>query len=243
MLQADALVANGLRRLNKGPSDIMIANDAEFVRNLCFLCETDCRRHAGIGNGHDNIGLRRRFAGELCAHRFAHVINVAAANDGIGPGEINVFKDAGTRGHGREWLVRLRAFLIEDHHFAVFNVAYILSADYVESAGLGSEYGAAVQLADHKGSDTERIARPDELFVSQPNERISALELAQPLDETVDKAIASGARNEMQDDLSVGRRLHHCAFVDEVAPQLDAVGEVAVVSDGKAAAFEFCEQR
>jgi hypothetical protein len=47
----------------------------------------------------------------------------------------------------------------------------------------------------------------------------------------------------VQDYLGIGRRLHHRAFVHQVAAQLDAIGQIAVVTDREAAAFEFCEQR
>ena len=47
----------------------------------------------------------------------------------------------------------------------------------------------------------------------------------------------------MKDNLGIGGRLHHGALVHKVAPQLDAVGEVAVMPDSETAAFEFCKQR
>ena len=57
------------------------------------------------------------------------------------------------------------------------------------------------------------------------------------------KRLRRAARDQMQDHLSVGGRLHHGTFVHEVAPQLDAIGEIAVVADSKSAAFEFRKQR
>ena len=47
----------------------------------------------------------------------------------------------------------------------------------------------------------------------------------------------------MQDHLGVGGRLHHGALVHQIAPQRDAIGEIAIVADREAAAFEFGEQR
>ena len=243
VLEAHALIANSLRRLDEGAADIVIADDAELVRNLRFLRETDRRRHAGVRHGHDDVGLRGCLAREFGAHRLAHVVDVTPADDRIRPREIDVFEDAGTRRHRRERLVRLRAIFIEDDHFAVFHVAHVLRADDVERAGLGSQDRAAVELADHQRPDTERIASADQLLVGQADEGIGALELAQPLDETVDKTVASGARHEMQDHLGVGGRLHHGAFVHQVAAQFDAIGEIAIVADREAAAIELGEKR
>src|SRR5512132_2572201 len=48
MLEPDALVANGLRRLNKRATDVVIANDAELVGDFCLLGETDRSRHTRV---------------------------------------------------------------------------------------------------------------------------------------------------------------------------------------------------
>ena len=139
--------------------------------------------------------------------------------------------------------MRLRAVLVEHHHFAVLDVAHVLRADHIERAGLRRENRAAVELADHQRADAERVARADQLFVGEADKGIGAFELAQALDETVDEAVAARARHQMQDHLGVGGRLHHGAFVHQLLAQRDAVGEIAVVADGEAAAFKFGEQR
>ena len=144
---------------------------------------------------------------------------------------------------GRKRLERLRAVLVEHHHFAVLHVAHVLRADDIERAGLRREDRAAVELADHQRADAERIARADQLLVGEADKGIGALELAQALDETVDEAVAARARHQMQDHLGIGGRLHHGAFVHQMFAQRDAVGQVAVVADGEAAAFQFGEQR
>ena len=139
--------------------------------------------------------------------------------------------------------MRLRAVLIEHHHLAVFHVAHIARADHVERAGLRSQNRAAVERAHHQRSDAERIARADQLLVGQADKGIGAFELAQAFDETVDEAVAPRARHQMQDHLGVGGRLHHGAFVHQRFAQRDAVGQVSVMADGEAAAFQFREQR
>ena len=92
-----------------------------------------------------------------------------------------------------------------------------LRADDVERAGLRGQDRAAVELADHQRADAERIARADQLLVGEADEGIGAFELAQALDEAVDEAVAPRARDQMQDHLGVGGRLHHRAVVHELA--------------------------
>ncbi len=142
------------------------------------------------GTGTTTSASTWRFARQLRAHGLAHVVDVAAADDGIRPREIDVFEDAGPRRHRRERLVRLRAVLVEDHHLAVLDVAHVLRADDVERAGLGGQDRAAVELADHQRADAERVARADQLLVGHADEGIGAFELAQAFDEAVDEAVA-----------------------------------------------------
>ena len=137
----------------------------------------------------------------------------------------------------------LHALVVEYDDLAVLDVAHVLRPDHVERAGLGGEDRRAVELAEHERADTERIARADQLLVGHADERIGAFELAQAFDEAVDEAVALGARDEVQDHLGVGGRLHHGAVVDELAAQRNAVGQIAVVTDREAAAFELGEQR
>ena len=101
----------------------------------------------------------------------------------------------------------------------------------------------AVELADHQRADAERVARADQLLVGERDERIGALELAQPVDEAVDEAVAQRARHEMQDHLGVAGRLHDRAVAHQLLAQRQAVGEVAVVGGREAAAVELAEQR
>ncbi len=139
--------------------------------------------------------------------------------------------------------MRLRAVLVEDHYFAVLHVAHILRADHVERAGFRGKDRAAVELADYQRPDAERIARAHELLIGEPDKGIGAFQLAQAVDELIDEAIAVRFRDQMQDHLGVGGRLHHGAFAHQIAPQLDAVGEITVVADGETAGIEFGKQR
>ena len=243
VLEAYSELADLLRRFDEGPPDIVVADDTELVGNSRFLGIADCRRHAGIGNRYDHVGGSGRFAGKLGAAGLAHVVDAATADDRVGPREINVFEDAGSRRHRLERLERMRALFVEDQNLAVLHVAHVLRADDVESAGLRREDGATVELAEHQRPDAQRIARADELLIGEADEGIGAFEHAQSLDKTVDEAVAMRARHEMKDDLGVGRRLHHCAFAHELAAKRQAVGEIAVMPHGKSAGVQLGEQR
>ncbi len=137
----------------------------------------------------------------------------------------------------------MRAVFVEDQHLAILDVADILGADDIERAGLRGEDRTAVELAEHQRPDAERIARADQLLVGEADKSVGAFEHAQPFDEAIDEAVAVRARDQMQNDLGVGGRLHHRAFADQLAAQRQAVGQIAVMADGKAAGIELGEQR
>ena len=137
----------------------------------------------------------------------------------------------------------MRAVVVEHHHLAVLDVADIFRADDVERAGLRGEDRAAVERAEHQRADAERIAGADQLLVGHADEGIGAFELAQALDEAVDEAVALARATRC--------RITSVSVVDCIiapsrtscAAQREAVGQVAVVADGEAAAFELGEQR
>ncbi len=137
----------------------------------------------------------------------------------------------------------MRAVFVEDQHLAILDVADILGADDIERAGFRGEDRTAVELAQHQRPDAERIARADEFLVGETDKSVGALEYAQTFDEAIDEAIAVRASHQMQDDLGVGGRLHHRAFADQLAAQCQAVGQIAIMADSKAAGIELGEQR
>ena len=135
------------------------------------------------------------------------------------------------------------AALGDDDDLAVLDVAHEARADDVERAGLRREDVMAVEFAEHQRADAERIARADQLLVGERDERIGALDLAQGLDEALEDAGAAAARDEVQNDFGVRRRLVDRAVADQFAAERHGVGQVAVVRDGEAAGVELGEQR
>ena len=100
-LDADAVLAQVLVRLDEGAADVAVLDQALAVRDAAGAGETDGRRRAGVGDGDDHVGLDQRLAGQLLAHAVARLRDVDAVDDRIRPREINVFKDAESLPLGR----------------------------------------------------------------------------------------------------------------------------------------------
>ena len=144
------------------------------------------------------------FAGELRAHRLAHIVDRAAMHDGIRPGEIDIFENARPHRARRERTQTLDAILRNDDDLAIADIADEMSADDVERTGFGGEDIMTVELAENQRPDAEWIARADQHGVGQGDESVGPFEGAQGLDETLDDAQPPTARHEMKNDFSVG---------------------------------------
>ena len=93
----------------------------------------------------------------------------------------------------------------------------------------------AVEFTDHQRANAKGITCANQFLVAQSNERIGTLDLAQRLNEALHYALLAAARDEMQHDFGIGRRLIDCAIANEFTPQRQTVGEVAIVGNGKTA--------
>ena len=246
MLHAHAEFADALGRLDEGAADIVVSDDPEFVRHAGKLAVAEGGRHAGIGHRHHDIDLGVTLAGQLRAERLADFVDRTAADDRIRPREIDVFEDAGP------WRYRRKGFVdfgldgldsMEHDDFAGFDVTDIFRADDVERAGFRRKNRTAVEFAENERTDAPRITRSDQFLVSQRHQRIGALESPERFDIALDETAAPGLRDQMQDRLGVGGRLHQGAVAYQFATQRQSVGEVAVVGNGEAAGIEFGEQR
>ena len=124
VLQLHAHVADRVGRLDEGAADIVVADDAEFEGKPGLLRVADRRRDAGIGHRHDDVGVAVALAGELGADLLADLVDVAALDGGVGPGEVDVFEDAEARLAALEREDALDAVLVDDDHFARLDVAH-----------------------------------------------------------------------------------------------------------------------
>ena len=123
MFQLHAKVADLIGWLDKGTTDIMVTDNAKLKGNAAFFCVSKGRRHTGIGDWHDNIGVNGRLTGQFAANVFAHVINACAFDDAVGAGEIDMFENAETRFLRFERFDRPQAMIGDFNDFTRFDVA------------------------------------------------------------------------------------------------------------------------
>src|SRR6266436_2792183 len=122
MLHAHAEFAHALGRLNEGPADVMVSDDAEFERHAGMLAVADRGGHARVRHRHHDVDLGVALARELGAEGFADFIHRTSADDGIRPRKIDVFEDARPRRLWRKRLVAVGTLLVEYDDLARFDV-------------------------------------------------------------------------------------------------------------------------
>ena len=160
VLEFDAELADALLGLDEGAADVVIADDAELEGHAALLAEADGRGHARIRDGHDDVGSGRSLARELHAHLLADVVDGAAADDAVGPREVDVFEDAGPRRALRERAVAFEAVGSVMTTTSPFSTSRTNSAPTMSRAQVSeaSDIGDA-EPADDERTDADGIAR------------------------------------------------------------------------------------
>ena len=140
-------VANELARLKKGAPDVVIADEGVLVGNVELVRESERGIVARVGHRHDEVGFDRKFSRQLAAHLGPHFGDVDAADDAVGPREIDVFEHAKGRLLFLEGPFRAKAVLADDEDFARLDFADEFRVNEIEGASLGGEDVGAVEFA------------------------------------------------------------------------------------------------
>src|SRR5580704_2524344 len=243
VLEAHTQVADLIGRLNEGPPDVMVADDPELERQSRFLRITDRRRYARIRDRDDDVCVDMAFAGELSADPFARLINAGPLDDAVWPGEVDVLEHAEAALEVLERHHAAHPARADDDNFPGFDVALEPGADDVERAGFRSQDPGLAEPPEDQRPHAERIAHPDHLVLRESNEGIGALDLPQRIGQPIHDGVLEARRDQMNDHLSVARRLEQAAAAHQLAPELIGIRQIAVVADGEPAEFEIGKQR
>ena len=154
-----------------------------------------------------------------------------------------MLEDAGAGRRLLEWAEGADAGAVDDHDFARVDVADEAGADDVERDGFRREDRRFAELAHDQRPNAERIAAGDQAFFGQDQQRVSAFDLLQRVDQPVHRGGRLRRRDEVDDDLGVAGRLEDRAAAVERAAKLHGVGQIAVVRDREAAVVQLGEQR
>jgi len=131
-----------------------------FESNAGLFCEAQCGAAARVGHGHHEVGLHRRLARQLPAHRLAGHVHVLPENPTGGVREIDVLEHA----HrlllrGRVEAPAVQAVVVDADDLARLDVADVGRADRVERARLAGDAPLALRrLAEHQRPHAPGVA-------------------------------------------------------------------------------------
>ena len=154
-------------RLDKGPTDVMVADNPELEGQPGFLGIADCCGHTGIGDRDDDVGIDRTLSGEFPPDALTRLVDAAPLYDAVRAGEVNVLEDAETGVAIVEWPQASYAAPANDDDLSCCDIADELGADDVERAGLLGEDPGVGETAENQRPHAERIAHPDDLVLRE----------------------------------------------------------------------------
>ena len=186
MLQLDAEMADAVGRLDKCPADIVGTDDAQFERDSRLFGKSERCGCAAVGNGDDIISGDRAFDRQLGADSLAHAVNRIAVNDRIRTGKIDMFEDAGAGLCIGERTMGAQFAVGDNDQLTGFDAADIFRADQIQRDGFGRKDIGFADPAHDQRTDAERIAAGNHAFCGHANQRISAFDLFQGVDELVE---------------------------------------------------------
>src|SRR6516162_812699 len=117
--------------LDKGSTDVMVADNPELEGQAGFLGIADRCRHTRVGDRHNDVGIDRTLAGKLLPDAFPRLVDAPPLYDAVRAGEIYVLEDAETGVPIVERPQAPDAARADDDDLSRFNVADELGADDV----------------------------------------------------------------------------------------------------------------
>ena len=93
----DALILTGG---DEGAADVLVLDEAHAVGDTGFLGVTQRCVQPGVGHAHHHVGVHRVLLGQNGTGTEPGGVDGDLVDDGVGTGEIDVFKDAGGMGSG-----------------------------------------------------------------------------------------------------------------------------------------------
>ena len=101
----------------------MVANEAETEADSALFRVAQRSRHAGVGDGDNQVRGNAGFACKLAAHLVAALLHPAAEDAAVGPREVDVLKDATGLLYAGGVLAAGHAVFSNHNQFAGENVA------------------------------------------------------------------------------------------------------------------------
>src|SRR5438552_5396230 len=203
-LHLDAEVADALLGLDERAPDVVIANQPHPVRRPRLLGVAERRARARVRHGDDDVGMDGILTRELSSQRLAYGVDVAAPEDRVRPGEVDVLENAVQPLARREGSHRPGARVRDDQDLPRLDVALALGFHQVERARLRGDHVGIAESSERQWTEAIGVADRVQRVEGHDEERVGALDLPERVGELLLQRPRRRARQQMQDHLGVG---------------------------------------
>ncbi len=121
--------------LNEGPADVVVADEAHLERESRVLGIADRGTNAGVRDRNDNVRLDGRFDRQMLTEVGPHLVDAAAEDVAVRPGEVDMLEDAVRERCLGEWVDRAQPTVADDQDLAGFHVPHVRRTNQVERTG------------------------------------------------------------------------------------------------------------
>ena len=146
-----------------------------------------------------------------------------------------MFEDAWPGRHRLERVDAANAVVVDDDQLAGLDVALVGRADDVQGHAFGGEDHRLAQAAHDQRADAERVPASNHALTRQADERISALDLLERIDEPIEQRAIARFGDEVDNHLGIAGGLEDRSIAHQPLAQRHRVGDVAIMGDGEAA--------
>ena len=181
------------------------------------------------GTGMTTSASTGGLGGQPPAHLDPGLVQPAAVEGGVRPGEVDVLEDAQRLAARRHGLAEVGAVLVEHDQLARGELALDGRADDVQRARLGCEHPGVVDAADHQRADAVGIAEPGDRVLGEDDGGEGALDLLHGVGDGGAQVARRVVRDQRRDHLGVRGRVQPHPLLAQLVAEGGRVGQVAVV--------------
>ena len=234
-LDAHRLLPAALARGDEGAADIAVFHQPHPIGDAGLLRIAQGGVQPGVGHTDHHIGLRRVLLGQEAPRPKPGLMDALAADGGVRPGKVDVFKNAQVSAARRWRLDSAHLPVLHRHDLAGAQLPLEPGPHRVQGAALGGEHHDLSPAAHAQGPEAPRVPGGHQLPGRHDDEGPGSPQPRQrPAHRLLHRGAAQpGLGDGVGDELGVAGGLENGPLVLESCAQLVRMGQIAVVGQGQ----------
>ena len=221
----------------------MVTQEADFKTDAAGLRIAERRGGRAVGHGNHDVRIDGAFLRELLAHLAADLVAALFKNDRIRAAEVDVFENAMSLTFLVRKAFRMQAVVRYGQEFSRLDIAHVVCAEQVESAGFACDAPGLSHAGNGKRAESEPVAGDIHRVLADEDQAETPGKFRNRLLDGFAQSIRMSARDFVEQDFGIGRGLENVTVSFHLGAEFVRVGDVAVVRDSKLPPFATHENR